>query len=143
MRPAVLIVEDDLTIQMLYENYLQGSRYRAISVASVNEARKVLKMLTPAAIVLDISLSGEDAWHFLAELKSPSATPCIPVIVATETDDVRKGFALGTDAYFIKPLEREDLLSAIGGLDPMAAPHSTAAASAQTAARHPEVRTRD
>ena len=37
----------------------------------------------------------------------------MPVVLATETDDKRKGLALGADAYYIKPLSRLELLSTL------------------------------
>jgi DNA-binding response OmpR family regulator len=40
----------------------------------------------------------------------------IPVIVATRVEDARKGLALGADAYFVKPLEREDLIAVLNSL---------------------------
>jgi CheY-like chemotaxis protein len=64
----------------------------------------------PQAIILDILLPGRDTWAFLAALKGQDATRGIPVLVATTVDDQRKGWALGADAYAIKPLTREWLL---------------------------------
>jgi DNA-binding response OmpR family regulator len=40
----------------------------------------------------------------------------VPIIVATNVDDKRKGFALGADAYFVKPLLRDDLVSMLRSL---------------------------
>ena len=40
----------------------------------------------------------------------------MPVIVATEIDDVRKGLALGAEAYYIKPLSRQQLLATLRAL---------------------------
>jgi DNA-binding response OmpR family regulator len=37
----------------------------------------------------------------------------VPVVLATETDDKRKGLALGADAYYVKPLSRLELLSTL------------------------------
>jgi signal transduction histidine kinase/ActR/RegA family two-component response regulator len=117
-RPVVLIVENNPYPEGIYDKYLQGTSYQTMSVASVNEARNVLRTTLPMAIVLDIALPSEESWRFLAELKNPATTGAIPVIVASDSDDVKKGFALGADAYFIKPVDREDLLSAIDGLYP-------------------------
>jgi DNA-binding response OmpR family regulator len=37
----------------------------------------------------------------------------VPVVLATQTDDKRKGLALGADAYYTKPLSRLELLSTL------------------------------
>ena len=40
----------------------------------------------------------------------------VPIIVATEIDDKRKGLALGADAYYVKPLLRQQLLATLRAL---------------------------
>jgi CheY-like chemotaxis protein len=67
-------------------------------------------------MVLDILLPGGDAWKWLATLKTNPATRAIPVLVATTVEDQGKGYALGADEYFVKPLQREALLGALARL---------------------------
>jgi CheY-like chemotaxis protein len=66
--------------------------------------------------VLDILLRGQDAWKWLADLKADSATRAIPILIATAVEDHGKGYALGADEYFVKPLDREALLGALARL---------------------------
>jgi CheY-like chemotaxis protein len=61
-------------------------------------------------VILDILLQGEDAWRFLAELKTDPMTRKLPVIIVTAVDDSEKGLALGADAYCVKPVERRWLI---------------------------------
>jgi signal transduction histidine kinase/CheY-like chemotaxis protein len=115
-RLPVLIVEDEPPIRLLYESYLRGTVYQGVVASSLREARELLGRMAPRAIILDILLPGENAWNWLAELKSENGGPDIPVIVATRVEDRRKGLALGADAYFVKPLERDDLLATLNSL---------------------------
>lgn len=109
-RLQVLLVEDDFETRLIYGKYLRDSPWQTISARSVREAHGVLNQVTPAAIILDILLSGEeDAWHLLAELKSEPATRKIPIIVATSAEDRMKALALGADAFLSKPISRADL----------------------------------
>jgi CheY-like chemotaxis protein len=64
----------------------------------------------PAVIVLDIVLRDEETWRFLSELKANDDTSAIPVVVISAVDDQQKGFALGADAYAVKPISEASLL---------------------------------
>ena len=115
-RIGVLVVEDNPPIRLLYEKFLAGSEFRVVPARSVREAQEHWEQQRPAAVILDILLHGETAWHWLAELKNDPLRRQVPVIVATEIDDVRKGLALGADAYYVKPLSRQQLLATLRAL---------------------------
>jgi len=112
----VLIVEDDEGTRMIYERFLRGSRFTPFSVASLAQARGMLRAHRPMAVILDILLPGEEhqTWRWLAEEKSGD-TP-IPVIVVSASSDGRKALSLGADAYFDKPLAREALVAKLDEL---------------------------
>jgi signal transduction histidine kinase/DNA-binding response OmpR family regulator len=112
----VIIVDDDPELRHIMEKYLRDSRYQPFGARSLREARGLLQRVRPQAIVLDIMLKGEDSWRWLSELKSTPATANIPVIVVTTVEDERKGLALGADAYCIKPISAEQLLSKLDSL---------------------------
>ena len=109
-RYPVLIVEDAPEDQLLYEKYLQGSEFQAIPARSLEEARQALTRVLPRAIILDILMGGEDSWSFLASAKANPVLHQVPIIVATTVEDQAKGFALGADAYGVKPVARAWLL---------------------------------
>lgn len=115
-RIPILVVEDNPPIRLLYEKFLAGTEFRVVAARSVREAQERWEQQRPAAVVLDILLHGENAWHWLAELKNDPLRRQVPVIVATEIDDMRKGLALGADAYYVKPLLRQQLLSTLRAL---------------------------
>jgi signal transduction histidine kinase/CheY-like chemotaxis protein len=115
-RIPVLVLEDEPETRLIYERFLRGSPFQMIPAASIRQARDVMRSVQPRAIVLDILLPGGDTWKWLASLKTNPATRAIPVLVATTVDDERKGYALGADEYFVKPLQREILLGALARL---------------------------
>jgi CheY-like chemotaxis protein/anti-sigma regulatory factor (Ser/Thr protein kinase) len=110
-RLPVLVVEDDLETVLLYERYLNGSRYQPIVARTVRQAREAVRILPIRAVVLDVSLAGEDTWEMLTELRREPATAELPVLAATNTDDERKAMALGATIYRRKPLDRLTLTS--------------------------------
>ena len=109
----VLFLEDEPQTRLIYENFLRNSPFQMIPAGSIRQARDAMRQILPRAIVLDIVLRGEDAWKWLAELKSDAETRAIPVIVATTVADKGKGYALGADEYCVKPVQREILLSSL------------------------------
>ena len=112
-RLPVLVVEDVESTRLLYQRFMQGSGFRPVFATSVREAEDQWLAQPPVAVLLDVSLNGEDTWRWLAEIKSDPRRARVPVVMATETDDKRKGLALGADAYYIKPLSRLELLSTL------------------------------
>ena len=114
--PWVLVIEDEEASRMLIDKYLKGTRFHPVAVSTLAAAREILKSHRPDAVLLDILLPGEEqqTWRWLSEAKSRDDP--LPVIVLTQSDDPRKALSLGADAYFAKPVAREELLAALGRL---------------------------
>jgi len=115
-RLPVLIVEDHPDTRLIYEAFLRNTKYQAISTGGLRDARRFLRQVRPAAIILDIMLRGEDSWQWLAQMKGDEATRDIPIIIATTVEDRSKGFVLGADAYQVKPVERGAFIAALDRL---------------------------
>lgn len=107
----ILVVEDSPETLLTYEKYLKRSAFQIIPARNAAEARAMLRRHPPAAVILDILLPGEDGWGLLAEIKTNPETDGVPVVVVTSTEDERKVYALGADAYFHKPVGRAALLA--------------------------------
>ena len=112
-RLPVLVVEDVASTRLLYQRFLQGSAFRPVFATSLREAEDLWRAQAPVAVLLDVSLNGEETWRWLAGVKSDPRRAGVPVVMATETDDKRKGLALGADAYYIKPLSRPEVLATL------------------------------
>jgi signal transduction histidine kinase/CheY-like chemotaxis protein len=117
-RVGVLVIEDSDEDLLLYERALAGSRFQIIPARSIGAAIASFNSMTPAAIMLDIRMHGQDAWDLLAKLKREDQTRGIPVIVVSSLNERQKGLALGADAYCVKPIQRDVLLETLDSLVP-------------------------
>jgi signal transduction histidine kinase/CheY-like chemotaxis protein len=115
-RVPVLVVEDTDEDLLLVNRALSGTRYQVIRARTPAAAEGILASIAVAAVVLDIRLHGAEAWDLLARLKRDAGPPGRPVIVVSTIDDQRKGYALGADAYFVKPIVPAELVQALDRL---------------------------
>ncbi|MGA7155350.1 MAG: ATP-binding protein [Acidobacteriaceae bacterium] len=110
-KKLILIVEDNSETAFVYSRYLSGAGFHAHAVASTDQAKKFIAKLRPSAIILDLLLRGETSWHFLRELKTEETS--IPVLVMSVSDDQRKVYGLGADAFLTKPFVPDDMIAAL------------------------------
>jgi CheY-like chemotaxis protein/anti-sigma regulatory factor (Ser/Thr protein kinase) len=124
---AVLLVDDDRASLELMVAHLEGIPVRLLRAHDGETALELVRSAAPAAVVLDILLPGLDGWQVLARMREDPATAGIPVIVASVVDERARGADIGAAAYLVKPLARNELVTAlrrVGALpaDPPPAP---------------------
>ncbi len=115
-RAPVLIVEDDPADAFALQRILAKTRYQPIVVQSVAAAKRALDRLAPAAILLDVVLSGDESWRMLLRLRQDGMTAEIPIVVSSSTGEARKALHLGADAYLGKPVDPQSLLGLLDQL---------------------------
>ena len=109
-QPLVLVVEDDPQTNELLSIWLGEASYRVAQAYDGEQALKLARELKPYAITLDILLPKIDGWQVLQQLKSDTATENIPVIIVSILEKNRRGMELGAFDYFVKPVEKKELL---------------------------------
>jgi signal transduction histidine kinase/DNA-binding response OmpR family regulator len=117
-RVPVLVIEDADEDLMLLERSLAHTRFQIVPARSIAAAITALDVLRPSAIVLDLRLHGHDAWELLTRIKRDERTSSIPIVITSSIDDQPKGFALGADAYGVKPVDRKWLIDTLDRLVP-------------------------
>jgi signal transduction histidine kinase/CheY-like chemotaxis protein len=115
-RAPVLVVEDDRSSVFVYERYLAMAGFLVVPARTTQQARRVLRDLTPSAILLDVMLEGEDTWDFLSELKRDPETRDIPVLVCTVMNRESRARALGADEFWLKPVDQDKLVKKLQSL---------------------------
>lgn len=100
----ILLAEDELFVQELYQRQLQKAGHEVI-VAQNGEECLNLAAQHPDLILLDIMLPRVDGIKALKKLKANNETKNIPVILLTnlgQTEIIRKAYSLGAQGYFLK-----------------------------------------
>ena len=120
-RLPLLVVESAPDAQFFYEKVLRTSAYQLYPARTLGEAEIALTRMTPAAIVLDAWLDGQDTWEWLVRVRRAEKTASVPVVVVSAADDRQKALALGADAYLSKPVDRRTLVESLQGLQTRAA----------------------
>jgi signal transduction histidine kinase/ActR/RegA family two-component response regulator len=110
---SIVVIEDDRASSDLLTAYLSGAALRVTTVRDGQSGIDAVRRDRPSAVLLDIRLPGVDGWAVLQELKSDAATKDVPVIVVSIVDERSRGAAMGAAAYLVKPVSRDDLLSAL------------------------------
>ena len=110
---AVLLVDDDRSSLDLMTAYLATSGLRLERATDGLEAVRLAQTLRPEAVVLDIRLPHLDGWQVLDRLRRDPRTAHIPVIIVSVLDERARGLASGASEYLLKPVSREDLLTAL------------------------------
>ncbi|HUN65854.1 MAG TPA: response regulator [Bacteroidota bacterium] len=112
-KPLVLIIEDNPQASQLIQMYLQEAGYRTDTARDGSEGIEKAKRLKPHIITLDMIMPIKDGWQVLKELKRHPICKDIPIIIISITDEKKLGFSMGAVDYFVKPVNRDELIKAV------------------------------
>jgi PAS domain S-box-containing protein len=112
-KPLALVVEDSPQAAELLQLYIESAGYRVEIARNGADAVDMAKRLHPHVITLDLILPGKDGWEVMKELKRHPLCKHIPIIIVSIIDEKNLGFSLGAVEYFVKPVNREDLVHAL------------------------------
>jgi putative two-component system response regulator len=112
----ILIVEDNDTMRRGIQLLLEADGYNVIVAANGREALGLMQSSRPDLILSDIAMPEMDGYAFFDTVRSRPDWVAIPFIFLTARggrDDVFEGRKLGVEDYLVKPIERQELLTAI------------------------------
>lgn len=119
--PAVLVIDDEPTMRLCLQHLLRQAGYDVVLAQDSREARKCLPERQFRAVLLDMTLDGEDGFSLLETLRSDPHARDALIIVATASAKAatrQKAQALGADHCLVKPYSvanLRDALNRIGG----------------------------
>jgi CheY-like chemotaxis protein/two-component sensor histidine kinase len=114
---SILLIEDDEAFAGIVCDLAREMRFRCLVAASAGEGLNLAEQYNPSAIVLDIHLPDGSGLAVLERLKSHTATRHIPVHIISITDYTQQALEMGAIGYAIKPVMREQLVSAFRKLE--------------------------
>ncbi|GAB30813.1 two component response regulator OmpR [Acetobacter pasteurianus subsp. pasteurianus LMG 1262 = NBRC 106471] len=109
--PHVIVVDDDPRLRRLLQRYLFEHGFRVSVAASAAEARQTLEGIQPDAMVLDVTMPGENGLELTRALRDEGQE--LPILLLTargEPADRITGLEAGADDYLGKPFEPRELL---------------------------------
>lgn len=106
----ILLLEDDLILNEIIEEYLISQNNEVISTFDGNEAEDYLYSQTFDLLLLDVNVPELNGFELLRNLRAQNIkTPAIFITSLNMADDMQKGFDSGCDDYIKKPFELKEL----------------------------------
>ena len=115
-RNKILIIEDDPDLRRGLNLRLRASNYDTAFAGDAVMALSIAKKEAPDLILLDLGLPGGDGFLVLERLKNIASLACTPVIVVSARDpkaNEKRALDAGAEAFFQKPVDNAQLMSAI------------------------------
>ena len=113
----ILIAEDDADLLKLFQTVLKKEGYEVISAEDGLMAIRYLDKEYVDLIISDIMMPNIDGYQLIRSLRDAGKkTPILLITAKDGFDDMRKGFALGTDDYMVKPVNMNELVLRVKAL---------------------------
>ena len=110
-KPHVLVVDDDVAVRQLVDEYLGQNDFRVSGATGGAELMAAFRAQVLDLVLLDLRLRGEDGMQLLRQLRAESQIPVIILTGRAEEADRVMGLELGADDYLAKPYEPRELLA--------------------------------
>jgi putative two-component system response regulator len=115
-RETLLIVEDNPVLREGLQEMLELEGFNIMTASNGREALEQMAGHTPDLILSDIAMPEMDGYAFFRAVRNSPEWISIPFLFLTargEKHDILAGKDLGADDYLVKPLTREELLTAV------------------------------
>ncbi len=109
----ILIIDDDVNLNKLLTEYLQGFGHKLSSQTTAAAGRQQLRRELPDLLILDVMLPDTDGLSLCRELRAEYDVPIIMLTARGEVADRVMGLELGADDYLAKPFEPRELVARI------------------------------
>ena len=109
----VLVVDDEPGVRTFLECLLARAQYPARMAASAEDAMDLVRLEAPAVAVCDVHMPGANGLWLMDQIRDES--PATALVLATGDGRIPAYESLkpGIIAYLLKPLDRDELLSAV------------------------------
>jgi DNA-binding response OmpR family regulator len=115
-KKVVMIIDDDPHIRELLRQELEASGYVIMEAEDGLDAIQKLHKKKPHLIILDIMMPKINGYDTTAVIRNNPDTRDIPIIILSILEDAERGYGLGVDRYFTKPVDTKSLINEIDKL---------------------------
>ena len=113
VRPAVLLVDDDLTLLSVLSRRVGRAGFEVLTATSGPAALKQLEKSWPALLVIDLMMPGMDGFELARRVKQLADLPII-VLSAVEASEAKvSALELYAEDYVTKPFDPDELVARI------------------------------
>ncbi len=106
----ILLLEDDLILNEILEEFLISLGYKVTSAYDGAKASEIIYDENFDLLILDVNVPNISGFEFLKELRENNITTAAIFITSLNSiDDVEEGFKVGADDYLKKPFELREL----------------------------------
>jgi DNA-binding NtrC family response regulator len=109
MKPRILIVDDEVRIQRIFEINL-SPKYELLASADGEEALKIVKTQDPTLMITDLKMPGMGGMNLLKEVRR--VLPDLPIIIMTAYGTVESAVEAmkeGVTDYILKPIKMDEM----------------------------------
>ncbi len=112
--PPILLIEDTLSLQMVYRATLINAGHTVVTAATAAEGFALFHTLAPRIVLLDLTLPDRDGLDLMQDMLAQK--PDTQVIVVTADGSINKAVAAmraGAHEFLVKPFDEGRFLSTI------------------------------
>lgn len=113
MSNRLLLVDDEIKILDMIENYLKREGFETIRASNGNEALELFRSQSFDLVVLDLMLPELDGLEVCKEIRRFSEVPIVMLTAKNDEIDKLLGLELGADDYISKPFSLRELTARI------------------------------
>jgi signal transduction histidine kinase len=115
---SILVVDDDQSTREVVTAALEAAHAQVHVAASAAEARARLAEHTPAVIIADLGMPGEDGFSFIRGVRQSVArqVPAIALSAYADADSRKAALAAGFDAFVAKPTRPQALVELVSSV---------------------------
>lgn len=113
MPQHILIVEDEVKLATLLQDYLIQSGFEVTVIHDGSEVEPWLASHQPSLILLDLMLPGKSGMEICKEIRKTSALPVIMITAKVDEIDRLLGLELGADDYICKPFSPREVVARV------------------------------
>lgn len=113
MKKKILVIDDDIKLNKLLNDYLGKFGYAVDTVTHPARGLKKISQSQPDLVILDVMLPGMDGFETCKEIRKRTPVPIIMLTARGEVTDRIVGLELGADDYLPKPFEPRELVARI------------------------------